>query len=149
MRKNLIVALVVAVILALCTGVVWFVRHYPAALGGAGVQQPPDTRVLGEITAVGQGSITVTVVEYKDSVTPTKVGSRTFDISTSTHITTQVLRPRAEFEAELAAYKAGKGPATKPYTDKILALSDLKVGMQVTITPAGAPDTAGEILVIR
>jgi hypothetical protein len=136
----------------------------PKSISPASSATPPATlasRTPGKITEVGKSSITVIAPFYPGVPegafsTSTKKETIVFTVNAQTSITRQTLRPQAQFEAELAAYRqkqsadpAHAGSPPRPYTDVHLTLADLLPGMGVTITPTGASSTvAAEILVV-
>mgnify|MGYP001584483495 CR=1 FL=1 len=154
-----------AAIIAIVLGVYLLQKYVPTSapvpksLSPAASATPPAVvafRTSGKITVVGKDSITV-AAPYYPGVPESALGTSTtqkiviFSVDTQTIITKQVVRPREQFEAELAAYQKDPAhtPPPVPYTNAVLKLSDLVVGMGVTITPASAASAiAADILVV-
>jgi membrane-bound ClpP family serine protease len=170
MKKAFIWHLGVLALIACVLVGVWLLRgagnnsssaNVPTIAPDNGGVVPPEAQaqIAGQIITFSASEITVAPVVPPGSASSKPVAGQPFAVSSehttyvvtaSTRITKQVLRDRATFETELAAYqKSRTGAPPMAYTDKILTPQDLKAGMIVTVVPTTATShTAATILVV-
>jgi hypothetical protein len=148
-EKKIIIVLSIALLAALAVVAALSLRHPLTSGGVAGMPVVPAAptsadglmhTLSGQVTAVGNSSLTVSAILPGK----TTASSVTVTAASNAALTLQTPTDPAVFAKEMAAYQKqiastsatyGATPPPMPYTAKTIALSDIKAGMSVIVTP--------------